>query len=81
MPIYEYTCNACGHRFDLLVRGKEILACTKCQGEDLEKMLSMPGIRSESTHALAMKAARRRDKKQSFENRMTDREYIAAHEN
>lgn len=43
MPIYEYRCNACGHRFDVLQRvgqdGSQ-LECPKCGQTKPEKMLS-----------------------------------------
>lgn len=33
MPIYEYVCESCGHRFERLVRSDEIApACPECEG-------------------------------------------------
>jgi putative FmdB family regulatory protein len=43
MPIYEYTCKECGHRFEILQRlgeGAEGLACPKCDAENVEKQFS-----------------------------------------
>jgi putative FmdB family regulatory protein len=40
MPIYEYACRTCDHRFETLVRGHEAPRCPRCQGEDLERALS-----------------------------------------
>ncbi|MHC5211257.1 MAG: FmdB family zinc ribbon protein [Planctomycetota bacterium] len=40
MPLYEYACRGCGHRFEELVRGSEQPACPHCKGADLEKLLS-----------------------------------------
>jgi putative FmdB family regulatory protein len=79
MPIYEYACKSCGNEFELLIRGKETAACPKCKGADLERAISLPAIKSETTHALAMAAAKRRDKKQGYENMMTQREYELSH--
>lgn len=79
MPIYEYECRGCGNRFDLLVRGKEIAACTSCESQDLERLLSLPAVKSESTHALAMAAAKKRDRKQADENIRKQREYESNH--
>ena len=79
MPIYEYACKKCGNEFELLVRGKDQPACTKCASVELERKVSLPAIKSETTHALAMAAAKRRDKKQGFENMMTQREYELHH--
>ena len=80
MPIYEYECRGCGNRFDLLVRGKETAACPSCASEDLERLLSLPAVKSESTHALAMAAAKKRDRKQAAENIRKQSEYEAAHD-
>ncbi|MFV1959217.1 MAG: zinc ribbon domain-containing protein, partial [Planctomycetota bacterium] len=40
MPIFEYRCETCGHRFELLVFGSEKPACPKCSSMKLEKQLS-----------------------------------------
>ncbi|HEX7054948.1 MAG TPA: zinc ribbon domain-containing protein [Burkholderiales bacterium] len=41
MPIYEYSCRACGHEFETLVRAAETPSCAKCESADLEKKLSV----------------------------------------
>jgi putative FmdB family regulatory protein len=40
MPLYEYECRRCGHRFEVLIFGKARPACPNCQSEDLEKAFS-----------------------------------------
>ena len=43
MPLYEYRCDGCGHRFEVLQRlgeGAEGLGCPECGAEQLEKQLS-----------------------------------------
>lgn len=40
MPIYEYKCKNCGHKFEKLVFGKEKIKCPKCQGSTLKKLFS-----------------------------------------
>ena len=40
MPLYEYECHRCGHRFEVLVLGKVRPVCPNCQSEDLEKAFS-----------------------------------------
>lgn len=43
MPLYEYQCRACGHRFEILQRigdGAEDLVCSACGGKKLEKQFS-----------------------------------------
>lgn len=41
MPIYEYQCGDCGHRFEWLARGDHRPQCPSCQGETLEKQFSV----------------------------------------
>jgi len=40
MPIFEYKCKKCGHKFEELVSGKEKISCPKCGSENLEKLIS-----------------------------------------
>jgi putative FmdB family regulatory protein len=79
MPIYEYNCKACGHEFETLVLRGTVPACPSCNGQELEKRISMPAVKSDSTHALALKAARKRDTRQAGENARAQREYELHH--
>jgi putative FmdB family regulatory protein len=80
MPIFEYSCRACGREFEALVRPGDVPACPACAGVDLEKRLSLPAIKSESTHGLAMRAAKKRDTRQASENARAQREYELKHD-
>ncbi len=80
IPIYEYSCQACGHSFETLVRGGESPACSSCESRDLERLFSLSAIQSESTHGLAMRAAKTRDRKQAKENEYTQRQYELHHD-
>lgn len=40
MPLYDYHCAACGHRFEMLVRTGTRPACPQCGGSTLEKAVS-----------------------------------------
>ncbi len=44
MPLYEYSCKDCDHHFEALVFGREQVECPQCQGQHLEKLLSVPGL-------------------------------------
>ena len=45
MPLYEYKCEACGHRFEKIVKFSDppLDACPKCGGK-VEKLLSSPAF-------------------------------------
>jgi putative FmdB family regulatory protein len=79
MPIYEYRCQSCGHEFEALVLKPRAVACPACKSETLERLLSAPAVKSDSTHAQAMKAAKARDKAQASEKNRAQREYELHH--
>lgn len=41
MPIFEYLCRKCGHRFEKLLRGAELPDCPECHSRRLDKQLSV----------------------------------------
>jgi putative FmdB family regulatory protein len=45
MPLYEYQCRACGHRFERIQKFSDppVGECPSCQGA-VEKLLSSPAI-------------------------------------
>jgi putative FmdB family regulatory protein len=46
MPIFEYTCPNCGHRFEKLVlssRRQKELRCPECGSLDVQKAISLFG--------------------------------------
>jgi putative FmdB family regulatory protein len=79
MPIFEYRCESCGQQFETLVLKGTVPACPECKSEALEKLLSIPAVKSDSTHALALKAAKKRDTKQASEMNRAQREYELHH--
>jgi putative FmdB family regulatory protein len=44
MPLFEYQCQACGHRFEALVTGSRRPVCPRCHREELEKLVSTFGV-------------------------------------
>ena len=50
MPLYEYECEACGHRFEMLqkVADSPLTVCVKCKGK-VERLLSTPAIQFKGT--------------------------------
>lgn len=47
MPIYEYQCQVCAHRFEKLkkISAEPLLDCPACAAPALQKLLSLPGFR------------------------------------
>lgn len=45
MPLYEYQCTKCGHRFEVIQKfsDRPLSRCPECKGK-LEKLLSAPAI-------------------------------------
>jgi putative FmdB family regulatory protein len=48
VPLFEFRCRACGHRFETLVlaASRTPPACPACDGQDLEKLYSAFGVGS-----------------------------------
>lgn len=80
IPIYEYSCQDCGHHFEALVRGASQPSCPECESEKLEREFSLPALKTSSTHAMAMKAAKLRDQRQGSERAHAQREYELNHD-
>jgi len=47
VPIYEFSCNRCGHEFERLIReAKTAVSCPSCGGRKVVKKFSVFGSRS-----------------------------------
>jgi putative FmdB family regulatory protein len=79
MPIFEYSCRSCGKAFETLVRAGSTPTCPACGRTDLERLLSLPAVHSSGTHALALKAAAKRDKVRGADMAREQREYELHH--
>lgn len=51
MPIYGYSCGACGHRFDQLqkVSAPDPSSCPQCQSDTLAREVSAAAVRLKGT--------------------------------
>ena len=79
MPLYEFRCLACGHEFEALVRGQERPACENCHSTELERLLSMFAVSSESTRQTSLNRARKANKKVLRDKAIADQEEIDHH--
>jgi putative FmdB family regulatory protein len=49
MPIFEYRCESCGHKFETILFGEQTPQCPKCHTEKLEKQLSTFAVNAKSS--------------------------------
>ena len=51
MPLYEYECGACGHRFEIIQKFSDEPpdACPRCGKGPLQRLLSSPAIQFKGT--------------------------------
>ena len=60
MPIYEFECLDCRHRFEQLIIHSTTAECPSCHGRNLERLISMFAVDSEGTRSSARKDGQRR---------------------
>jgi putative FmdB family regulatory protein len=80
MPIYEYACKSCGHEFEKLVRREQTPTCESCGAADVERLFSLTNVKSETTKAQAMQAAKKRDKAQATDRVQAQIAYERSHD-
>jgi putative FmdB family regulatory protein len=80
MPIYDYQCKSCGHRFDQLVKlGAKPPACPSC-GKAAERLSSFSAaISTGTTRGRALKDGRSRAGAQKKEKDHAHQEYMRNH--
>lgn len=49
MPIYEYHCGTCEADFEMLVTARTQVQCPSCESADVERLLSVFGMKSGNT--------------------------------
>jgi putative FmdB family regulatory protein len=61
MPIYEFACRQCGHNFERLVlRTLPAAECPVCGQSDLEQLISICAVSSDSSKQANLSAAHRK---------------------
>jgi len=51
MPIFEYICQECNQRFELLVHASTVPACPSCKAVTIQKQFSAFGVGAMSEEA------------------------------
>jgi putative FmdB family regulatory protein len=57
MPIFEYVCTKCEHRFEALLFGNQKAACPKCRSKELAPQLSVFAVSAKGSTSSAQSAA------------------------
>lgn len=80
MPIFEYRCRDCGDEFECLVlRSSSPPRCPACDGEDVEKLISLHAVSSEHTRQRARQSARAHASGIRREKQHEDHKQLHAH--
>ncbi|HWG48592.1 MAG TPA: FmdB family zinc ribbon protein [Candidatus Acidoferrales bacterium] len=49
MPIFEYICQECEHKFEAIVLGQQKARCPKCESKRLAQQISKFAVASDSS--------------------------------
>ena len=80
MPLYDYSCHACGQEFEVLLRtGDAPPACSSCGSGDVARLLSGFAVSSEHTRKLNLAAGRKAKEKDRKDQAVAQWEYEKKH--
>ena len=70
MPLYEYECSACGHRFERIRKFSDppVDVCPHCGEPKVQKLLSSPAIQFKGTGWYITDYARSKESKETKES-------------
>ena len=79
MPIYEYECRACQHRFEEFVRPSStptsrLPECPSCHSQELQRLFSAFAVDSAGTKQLHLSQARKLNRKVVRDKQMAEAE-------
>jgi putative FmdB family regulatory protein len=80
MPIYEYECRQCGHRFEYLVLSSTPPAeCPSCRNKELTQLISLCSMSSESTKQANLGVAQKKAAGARKEKQHEDHKHLHQH--
>lgn len=80
MPIYDYRCRRCAHRFEQIVRAGETPPCPACGAADPERLFpSSASVSTGRTRQRALATARAKAGAVKKEQDQAHREYVREH--
>jgi putative FmdB family regulatory protein len=80
MPLYDFHCRSCGHEFERLVRGADVVECPSCRGADVERLLSTFALSTEERRAAAARQSRKLQIAKNRDKVIADEEYRQKHD-
>jgi putative FmdB family regulatory protein len=80
MPIYDFVCGSCAHRFEEWVRKAETVPpCPECGATEVTRELSLPQVHSSTTRDNSLRDAKRRELAGGKERAHAQRQYELSH--
>lgn len=80
MPIYDYKCRQCRHRFEQVVRVGEVPPCPKCNASDPERFFPFSAnVSTTKTRARTTAIARGKARAVKKEKDHAHQEYLRNH--
>jgi putative FmdB family regulatory protein len=79
MPIYEYECRDCSHRFEVIVRVNTSTVCPSCQSANLDRLISSFAVDAPGTRSKSLSAIQKTNAKISNDKAWADFEYDKKH--
>ena len=79
MPLFDFSCQDCGHVFEAFVRKKEP-ACPECGSTKLERLMSLPAVRTEGTKQKTRAQSKQQELKIAAEKNHAQRQYELSHD-
>lgn len=80
MPVYDYQCRRCAHRFEQLVKPDETPECPACGAANPERMFSFSAaVSTTRSRERAMSGARSKAKAEKKEKDHAHSEYLRNH--
>lgn len=80
MPIYDYQCRRCGHRFEQVVKLGETPGCPSCGDARPERLVAFSAaVSTEKTRKRSFAIARSRAQAEKKEKDHAHREYLQNH--
>lgn len=61
-------------------KGTAAAVCPECESDEVERIMSTPAVKSDTTHDLAMRAAKKRDAEQGKERMHAQLQYEQSHD-